>query len=123
MNQPRLPRWTDQARSLLDESVQALDGAAASRLHQARRTALAQRAPRHRHAWFHLPAGLATACALVVAVGFWYGHSTPPVVASADVDALRADDVDMLGDSDTLEMIQDLDFYAWLDAQDPDDNG
>jgi hypothetical protein len=29
----------------------------------------------------------------------------------------------MLGDSDTLEMIQDLDFYAWLDAQDPDDNG
>lgn len=126
----RLPPWTDQARSLLDESAQALDAATLSRLNRARQAALAQRTPRRHAAWMFLPAGLAGACALLLAVGLWQGRRAPTampaqaaVAASANGGVVNAGDLDMIASGDDLEMMQDLDFYAWLDAQDQDNNG
>lgn len=123
----RLPDWTERAKSLLDESAQALDAATLSRLNRARQAALA---PRRRAAWLFLPAGLAGACALLLAVGVWHGRrastTTPaqaPVAASANGNAVNAGDLDMIASGDDMEMMQDLDFYAWLDAQDQDNNG
>jgi hypothetical protein len=130
MNTNGLPPWTDQARSLLDESAQALDAATLSRLNRARQAALAQRAPRRRAAWVFLPAGLAGACALLLAVGVWHGRRAPTamparavVAASANGSTVNAGDLDMIASGDDMEMMQDLDFYAWLDAQDQDNNG
>ncbi len=126
----RLPDWTKRAKSLLDESAQALDAATLSRLNRARQAALAQRAPRRRAAWLFLPAGLAGACALLLAVGVWQGrraataiHAQVPVAAGANGNAVNAGDLDMIASGDDMEMMQDLDFYAWLDAQDQDNNG
>ncbi|MGE5168535.1 MAG: DUF3619 family protein [Deltaproteobacteria bacterium] len=125
----RLPPWTDQARSLLDESAQALDAPTLSRLNRARQAALAQRAPRRRAAWVFLPAGLAGACALLLAVGVWHGRRAPTAMpaqaatAGANHSAVNAGDLDMIASGDDMEMVQDLDFYAWLDAQDQDNNG
>ena len=123
----RLPDWTERAKSLLDESAQALDAATLSRLNRARQAALA---PRRRAAWLFLPAGLAGACALLLAVGVWHGRraltTTPaqaPVAASANGNAVNAGDLDMIASGDDMEMMQDVDFYAWLDAQDQDNNG
>lgn len=130
MNDNGLPPWTDRARSLLDESARALDAATLSRLNRARQAALAQRAPRRRAAWVFLPAGLAGACALLLAVGMWHGRRAPTAMpaqaaatAGANHSAVNAGDLDMIASGDDLEMMQDLDFYAWLDAQDQDNNG
>ena len=128
-NTSGLPPWTDQARSLLDDSAQSLDAATASRLNRARQAALAQRAPRRRAAWVLMPAGLAGACALLLAVGVWHGRrpqsaplpAQPPAVAAGNT--VNAADLDMIASGDDMEMMQDLDFYAWLDAQDQDNNG
>jgi hypothetical protein len=124
-----LPQWTQQARHLLDESAQVLDGATASRLNRARQAALAQRRTGIRAPRWYWSAGLAT-CALLLAVGVWQGRGTPstttapiPIAASTDAGTVHADDLDLLASGDNLEMMQDLDFYAWLDAQDTGSNG
>jgi len=114
------PQWTQQAKVLLDASAHDLDAATLSRLNRARQAALAQRrktAPR----WF-IPAGLASACALALAVAVWHGRAGAPR-AQADVAALaaNADDADMVTDDD--DFYADMDFYAWLDAQDQDPPG
>lgn len=129
MNTSQLPGWTTQARSLLDESAQSLDAATLSRLNRARQAALVQRAPGRRAAWMLMPAGLAGACALLLAVGVWHGRrpqsgqvpTQPPAVAAGN--ALNSTDLDMIASGDDMEMMQDLDFYAWLDTQDQDNNG
>jgi hypothetical protein len=130
MNKSELPEWTNRARGLLDESAQTLDAGMLSRLNRARQAALAQRAPRRRAGWLFLPASLAGACALLLAVGTWHAHRAPtaipaqaPATADANGNAVNAGDLDMIANGDDLEMMQDLDFYAWLDAQDQDDNG
>ncbi|MBS0558164.1 MAG: hypothetical protein JSR27_12190 [Proteobacteria bacterium] len=130
-NESRLPPWTDRAKALLDESVHGLDAATLSRLNRARQAALAQRGAPRRPGWAWMPAGLATACALLLAVGVWQARmphtatptATPPSTAATQGASMNAADLDMIASDDNLEMMQDLDFYAWLDAQDQDNNG
>lgn len=130
MNANEFPDWTERAKYLLDDSARDLDAAALSRLNRARQAALEQRAPRHRAAGIFLPAGLAGACALLLAIGVWHGRRVPttisvrtPATASANGNAVNAGDLDMIASGENMEMMQDLDFYAWLDAQDQDNNG
>ncbi|HEY7872988.1 MAG TPA: DUF3619 family protein [Rudaea sp.] len=129
MNKSKLPEWTDQARSLLDESAQALDATTLSRLNRSRQAALAQRVPRRRAGWLFLPAGLAGACALLLAVGVWHArvpHTAPLASPTATVvsgSTVNAADMDLIASGDDMEMMQDLDFYAWLDAQDQGNDG
>ncbi|MBS0569108.1 MAG: hypothetical protein JSS28_00725 [Proteobacteria bacterium] len=133
MNTNEFPGWTERARSLLDESARDLDAPALARLNRARQAALAQRAPRRRAGWLFMPAGLAGACALLLAVGVWQARRPPSVATPAAAPAqaatakagsgLNAGDLDMIASGDNLDMVQDLDFYAWLDAQDEDHNG
>lgn len=110
-----LPEWTAQAKQLLDASAHGLDAATLSRLNRARQTALATRARRPMQFWF-LPAGLASACALLLALAVWHPHHAGNSVASKPAAtaavATEADD-----GTDTPEFYQDLEFYAWLDAQ------
>jgi len=105
------PQWLQAAKSLLDDSTQNLDGATLSRLNQARQNALAQR--RKPAVWI-VPAGLASACALLLAVSVWHGRVPPPPTDTPAIDA-SAGDNEALTDDD--EFYEDLDFYAWLDAQ------
>ena len=130
MNTNELPQWTDQARHLLDESAQGIDAAALSRLNRARQAALATSSARRRHGWVWMPAGLAGACALLVAVGVWHARApqtlplvAPSATATVAGNAPNAEDLDIIASGDNLEMMQDLDFYAWLDAQNQDNNG
>lgn len=109
------PQWTQQAKALLDASAHDLDAATLSRLNRARHAALAQRrklAPR----WF-IPAGLASACALLLAVAVWHGRAAAPhTQGDLTTLAVNADDADAVADDD--DFYADMDFYAWLDAQD-----
>jgi len=108
------PGWTDQARALLDASAQELDASTLSRLNRARQRALdAAVTPR---AALHWPRRLAIAASLLLAVAILWPDSTPPTVAT-----LSPEDAELLADGE-LEMTDDLEFYAWLDA-DGEHNG
>jgi hypothetical protein len=128
-----LPNWTAQAKQALDESAQNLDAATLSRLNRARQKALELARPRRLRPWF-VPAGLASACAVLLAVAVVWHRPTAPsnaadpfVAVSASAaqagGGFSANDLDLVSSDDGIEFYQDLDFYAWLDAQGQDNNG
>jgi hypothetical protein len=102
-----------RSKALFDDSVERLDGRTRSRLTQARHAALDElRAPRHRWFGFRLPAaGLATIALAAVMLVTWSGLRQPNVPGGG----LPLDDFDIVADSDNLEMLQDVEFYAWLE--------
>ena len=80
MNELDKDSWAGRARTLLDESAEGLDAATLSRLNRARQAALAQARPHADQRWF-LPAGVASACVLLLAVVAW--HSQGPAGAAS----------------------------------------
>ncbi|HEX4479202.1 MAG TPA: hypothetical protein VH082_00220 [Rudaea sp.] len=124
MNTEPLPGWTGQAKQLLDDSAQSLDASTLSRLNRVRQRALEQARPRAMRPWF-VPAGLASACAVLIAVAVaWHTPTASVAPASSSASAgTFANDLDMMTSDDGIEFYQDLDFYAWLDAQEKDNNG
>jgi len=130
MNENGLPGWTDQARRVLDESAQSLDAATLSRLNRARQAALEQRRPTLRP-WF-VPAGLASACAVLLALAVVWRAPVPmpanpgapaPIATAMQSNGVAAGDLDIVSGDEGLEFYQDLEFYAWLDAQNQDGDG
>jgi hypothetical protein len=124
MNAPPLPLWLEQAKSLLDESARDLDAATLSRLNRARQASLQLRTPRVRRSWL-MPASVASACVLLMALAVWqrpFLSSQPGgVTTMKNPVGLSDGDADIVSSEDTLEFYQDLEFYAWLDAE--QDNG
>ncbi len=114
-------RFAEQAKELFDDSVERLDAATLSQLNQRRQAALAEvsskGSPVRWGRW--LPAAGVTAAA-VVAVVMMQGQ---PVV---DVDPTMeaATDFEILISEDNLDMIEELEFYAWLElvAEESADN-
>jgi ferric-dicitrate binding protein FerR (iron transport regulator) len=105
--------FENKARELFEDSVERLDARTRSKLTQARNRALdevKQGATRRR--WIWAPAG-GFALAAVVAVGvvMWPGR-TPPQPAAAALE-----DLEIVADSDNLDLLEDVEFYAWLDEQ------
>ena len=98
-----------------------------SRLNRARQAALAGGRSGARQHWF-LPAGLASACVLLLAVGVWHSY-TPSSLAHLPVLPLTATgnadsgDIELVSGDDSLELYQDLEFYAWLEAQNQGSDG
>jgi hypothetical protein len=138
MNERREPApaasqaWVLRARRLLDESAQQLDAATLSRLNRARQAALEQRAPRRRVDLLRtLGLGAVTAGLALV---LWRGGSLPELpaepaggtvlpalTATPPVDRgavpVAAPDFDLLVDPESYAVIEDLEFYAWLQAE------
>ena len=112
---------TSQAKALFDDSVERLDAATLSRLNQCRQQALKEiRETGSGGEWARwVPAG-GLAAAAVVAVVVWQGapveHSVPPAGSTTDFEI-------MLGE-DSLDMLEDLEFYSWMDmaSLDPEDD-
>ena len=129
-----LPNWTAQAKQALDESAQNLDAATLSRLNRARQSALQLARPRRVRPWF-VSAGFAGACAVLLALAVvWHRPAAPPNApdpfvpgtpgaAAQASGGFSASDLDLVSSDDSIEFYQDLDFYAWLDAQGEDNNG
>ncbi len=119
------PAWIDQARTLLDDSARDLDAATLSRLNRARQAALELHRPRATRVWL-LPAGLASAaCALLLAVAVWQPHRHVDAAKGTMLPATAAatSDGDAVADEASLEFYQNLEFYAWLDAQNKGGDG
>ena len=110
--------WIDDARALLDDSARSFDAATLSRLNRARQAALASRRRVPVVRWPFISA-LAASAVLLLAVAVWPPQYRTPEPAPAA--AAAAADGDTAEDS--LEFYQDLEFYAWLEAQEDDEDG
>lgn len=108
--------FADDARVLFDDSVDKLDAATLSKLNRGRQAALAEIVPnnsaRQWQRW--MPAtGVAAAAALAVVVL----RGPAPVEIPQGVDTTVTDFEILIGD-DALEMIEELEFYRWIDTVD-----
>jgi hypothetical protein len=106
----------NKARALFEDSVERLDARTRSRLTQARNRALdeVKKGAAYRR-WIWAPAGAVTLVAIVAVVlssgGLRSGGEMGPAVL---------EDIDIVADSESFEMLEDVEFYMWLDdATDP----
>jgi hypothetical protein len=105
-----------KARALFEDSVERLDAQTRTKLTQARNRALdevSKGAVRRR--WIWAPAG-AVAIAAIIAVALSSRGPHP----SPEAGALALDDIDIVADSENFEMLEDVEFYMWLEDAAPD---
>ena len=106
-------QFSSTAGRMLRDSADELDASTAARLERGRQLALEESGRRRAGPASWLPA-LATAAVAVLAVALWVSQEqtpAPPVAAES------AADMDLLLAADSLEMLEDLDFYTWLDSE------
>jgi hypothetical protein len=109
MSDERTP-LEDKSQQLLRESAENLDGRTRSRLTQARHAALAElESGKSQKIRWMLPAGAAAAGVLAVAM-----LSNRAPVTQPDAVAV-VEDIEIMTAGDSLEMYENLEFYAWLD--------
>ena len=109
-----------QAKELFDNSVEELDAATLSRLNRGRHEALAELArskPVGR--WVRWVPATGVAAAAVVAVVVWQGASVEGPLPSAG----PVTDFEILIGEESLEMLEDLEFYSWIEPSDLQTNG
>lgn len=100
-----------RARKLFDESVQQLDAHTRSRLAEARHRAVDVRSeqPHVRPYWIPV-AGVAAAAAAAVAI-------MPAIDRERELPGsfTAAEDMVLLLNAEDLELLEDMDFYEWMD--------
>ena len=104
-----------RAKALFDESVDALDAETLSRLNRGRQAALAA-AGRRRPAWTWMVPATGVAAAAAVAL---------VVMRGPTLDAIEApvDDFEILLAEENIDMLEELEFYAWLDVAELEETG
>jgi hypothetical protein len=106
-----------EAKQAFDQSVDGLDAATLSRLNRGRQAALdeGRRSPAFAgRRW--LPAtGVAAAVLLVLVM-----QQGP---SGVDVIAAPAPDLEILLSEESIEMLEELEFYSWLDTEELVDGG
>ena len=105
-------KFAKQAKALFDESVDRLDAETLSTLNRRRHAAL-EAARGGLPAWQRWAPAVGATAVVVVAVML----ATPRPDA---VDVVPLDDMDILLGEDSIEMLEDLEFYAWMESQDGD---
>jgi hypothetical protein len=109
--------FIESAKGCFDESVSGLDAETQSRLNRGRQVALAELG-RAKPVWVRWAPATGVAAAAVVAVVMWTGY---PVPEEAVVPAVGAD-MEILLTEDSLEMLEDLEFYSWIEFEEDTDS-
>lgn len=114
---PENERFTERAKRLFDDSVDRIDAATLSRLNRGRQRALAELGAGGlaRGHWMRWVPATGVAAAALVAVMMM--NARPPDVVQEPVSA--SDFEMLLDDGDELDMLEDLEFYSWLDLAEP----
>lgn len=113
------PMLEQQARGAFERSVAELDAATRAKLRRARRTALESlEAPRRGVLLGRSSSWIAAGAVAAVAISFaWLIPQNGGVPQQRAVQLASSPDVDLLLGKDELDMLEDLDFYSWLDQQ------
>lgn len=106
--------WQRRARSVFDDSVERVDARIRSKLTRARYAALDElRANESRRRWLRLPvAGLTVTAVAAIAVLVWNEGNQGLMPGE-----LPLEDMELVAEVDSLEMLRDVEFYAWLGHQ------
>lgn len=105
-----------QAKEAFDASVDKLDAATLSRLNRGRQAALAL-ATRPNHVWMNWMPATGAAAAVLIAVFALRGPG------DIDVMSAPASDLEILLGEESIEMLEDLEFYSWLNAAELEGDG
>lgn len=113
--------FEERSREVFDDSVERLDARTRSRLNQARQRAQEEvKKGSARRYWLAAPlGGLATAALIALVMIRTGGESIAP---GSEESAMTLDDIDIVADADSFELIQDVEFYSWL-ADQSDNSG
>ncbi|MFQ6006007.1 MAG: hypothetical protein ACE5OQ_10935 [Woeseia sp.] len=107
-------QFAAKAKELFDRSVQGLDAETQSRLNRGRHEALEQLRPGvDSMQWLRWTSAAGVAAAAVVAVMIL--SSRPPVDDLAPPGELS--DFEILMTEESLEMLEELEFYSWIDLE------
>jgi hypothetical protein len=108
--------FNNRAKRDFDASVEKLDAATLSRLNQARHAALAelQQPTRQWSRWVPAAGVAAAALVAVMIAQNPVGVYEPPSAAVADMEILLGED--------SIEMLEELEFYSWLDVAELEDD-
>ena len=109
-------QFEQSAKALFDESVDSLDAATLSKLNQGRQAALAAAADAP-GLWLRWAPAAGMATAVLVAVLVVRGPDMGGVPIAANP---MPGDFELLMGDDALEMIEELDFYSWIDVAEAD---
>ncbi len=109
MNEPD-DTFEKRAKAAFDASVDELDAATLSRLNRSRHEALAELQRRGRQWSLWMPA-TGVAAAVLVAVMLLQSPATIDDVAGPTT----VTDYEILLGEDSIEMLEDLEFYSWID--------
>jgi len=107
--------FAKKAKAAFDASVDELDAATLSRLNRGRHAALAELA-RPKHQWSRWMPATGVAAAVLVAVVLLQTSS----VVNEVVGPASVTDMEILLGEDSIEMLEDLEFYSWIDVADMD---
>lgn len=122
--------WASRTRELLDHHAEQLDAVQVRRLQQARQRALASaRRPQFKHLAFGLSAATAASLLLLVLMNPKPDQSIMPTRAITaptqttiapikKAVTLPAADLELIANPDEYALLQDLEFYAWLERTD-----
>jgi len=105
--------FAQQTKKLFDESVDGLDAATLSTLNQARQRALAT--TQHTRVLRWVPAAGVAAATLVAVMVILPGPREVEVMPASITD------MEILLGEDSIEMLEDLEFYSWMDMADEGD--
>jgi hypothetical protein len=107
-----------KAKELFEDSVDRLDAATLSRLNQGRHAALdVIQGSQPVGLWGRWVPATGVAAAALVTVMVMRGPDT------VDLPTASVTDFEILLEGESLEMLEDLEFYSWLEASDLEPNG
>jgi hypothetical protein len=108
-----------EAGRLLRAGADELDGASRSRLSRARQAALARLDGRRPTSSWRPAWAAAAVAVLAIALGQWLQRTdVPAATAPVATGPVAGHDMDLLLAGEELEMLQDLEFFAWLEEDD-----
>jgi hypothetical protein len=105
------------AKAAFDSSVDKLDAATLSRLNRGRHEAL-QELERPRRRWSRWAPATGVAAAMLVAIVILQS----PMTVDDGVGPTSLTDMDILLGEDSIEMLEDLEFYSWIDVAETDND-
>ncbi len=114
-------QFAERAKQRFDSSVERLDAETLSKLNRSRQAALAEaaaRGPAVRWSTWAPVTGLAAAAAVAAVL-----IVRPVGVDMPDAGDSAATDFEILLGDDSLEMIEELEFYSWIDVAETDATG
>lgn len=111
-------KFERRAKTLFDESVDGLDAATLSKLNRGRQAAVEAAAASRPHSQWSgwIPATGVAAAVLVAVMVMRAPDGVDPINAPAD-------DLELLLGEASIDMLEELEFYSWIDTLETDDGG